>query len=82
MIASIITIFSLAATWLVSQLPAGPDPSAAASALIHSAVGFVKALDTIIDVNTEIAAVLAIVVWIIAKMAFRGVAWAYKRILK
>jgi len=82
MIGALITIFSAAAAWLVSQLPAGPDPSEAASVLIHSAVGFVKALDTIIDINTEIAAILAIVIWLIAKMAFRGVAWAYKRVLK
>jgi len=82
MLGALIEIFAAATAWLIGFLPAGPDSSAGPTDLIRGAVGFVKALDVIVPIDVELAAIGAIVIWLIAKASFRGTVWAYKRILK
>jgi len=82
MLGALISIFALVVTWLLSFLPEGPDFPSTVADMIQGAIGFIKALDLIVPVDVELAAITAIIVWQIAKAGFRGAAWAYKRIIK
>lgn len=80
MIYSIVALFAGIVGWVVSFLPPGPDIPAAVGDLLNNGVGFVRSLDLLINVEFEIACLLALIVWQVSKSSFRAIEWAYKRV--